>query len=148
MKCLVESSLSISSSNKHSLQTTVIICESFVNLSSFFFMRLKDEYKRCLLSYSHYRQRIKTNLSLCESIWQSLPIYHSQEQSFSEKFWWKYLFSFCSGFHVQSKASANIINQHARISQGNATHNRSSIALVNISSFFLLSRLSSRRHVQ
>lgn len=65
MKCLlVESLLSTSSDNKHSLQTAVISCESFVNLSSFFFMKLKDEYKRWVLSYSHYWQRIKTNLSL------------------------------------------------------------------------------------
>ena len=95
MKCLlVEFHLSISSNNKHSLQITVIICESFVNLSPFFFMKLKDEHERWVLSYSHYWQRMKTNLSLCKSIHQSLSIYHPQEQSFSEKFWWKHLFFF------------------------------------------------------
>ena len=57
-------------------------------------------------------------------------------------------FFFCSGFHVQSKASANIIGQRARICQGNATHNRNGIVLMNVSSLFLLSRLSSHRHVQ
>ena len=57
-------------------------------------------------------------------------------------------FSFCSGFHVHSKASANIIGQRDQICQGNATHNRTSIVLVNVSSFFLLFRLSSHRHVQ